>query len=209
MPNSASTSDKFDNVANIYNGPIFQLYYFLAHSACINYLKPYLKDNQSILDIACGTGIFLKKILKQKEGLKLAGIDNSKKMISVARLFGDKIDFREADAENSSFEKDSFDIVTIIDAIYYFPNKEAALSECKRVLRPGGYLFLFYPAIDIIPNFILDQIKLVSRSLFFNLEENSSIVNIKELEKLAGLSGLKLINKKMQTMHRFIIFKKI
>ncbi|MCX6720957.1 MAG: class I SAM-dependent methyltransferase [Candidatus Staskawiczbacteria bacterium] len=204
-----STASKFNKVARIYNTPIFQFYYLFAHKSCINFIKNTIKDNYKILDVACGTGIFLKKINKIKSGLHLSGIDNSEQMISIANKQQDVISFGVASAEKIPFEDNSFDLVTIIDAFYYFQDKKAALSECSRVLKPNQYLFLFYPAFDILPKFILKQIQITSRLLFFNLEEYSALPRLSEVEKIATENHLKTIKKKMLGMHRFILFKKI
>ncbi|MCX6720151.1 MAG: methyltransferase domain-containing protein [Candidatus Staskawiczbacteria bacterium] len=203
-----STADKFNKVAKIYDTPIFQFFYFFAHKSCIQFLRNYIKDNYSILDVACGTGIFLKKINKKYRGLKLCGIDNSEEMISSANKQSGTITFKTASAEKIPFENNSFDLVMVIDAFYYFQDKETALKECSRVLKPDCHLFLFYPAADIFPNFFLKQIKFISRFLFFNLEEYSSFPKMKELEKIAHKANLKLITKKIKSMNRFILFQK-
>ncbi|MGA2417725.1 MAG: methyltransferase domain-containing protein [Candidatus Staskawiczbacteria bacterium] len=203
-----STVYKFDKIAKIYNTPIFQFFYFWAHRSCINFLKNYIEDDLKVMDVACGTGIFLKKIEEQWAGLKLFGIDNSEKMIAIADQKPGNINFSVASAEKIPFEDNSFDLITVIDAFYYFQNKEAALKECSRVLKSKHYLFLFYPAIDIFPKFILKQIQIISRLLFFNLEEYSVFPKIEELKKMAEAANLKLVKKTMRLMHRFILFAK-
>ncbi len=204
-----STAHKFNNVAKIYNTPIFQLYYLWAHKVCINFLKDYIKNDFKILDIACGTGIFLKKISKEKNNLQLFGIDNSEKMIAIANQHPDIANFRTASAGKIPFEDNSFDLITIIDAFYYFQDKEAVLNECYRVLKPNHYLFLFYPDLDIFPKFVLKQIQIISRLLFFNLEEYSKFININNLKNMADKIGFKLIRKETKIMHQFVLSQKI
>jgi len=162
-----STAHKFDKVANIYNTFIFQLYYFSIHRSCIKFLRNYIKDDLKILDVACGTGIFLKKINRKKKRLKLFGIDNSEGMVSMANKNPGTVNFRVASAEKIPFNDNFFDLVAIVDAFYYFQDKVAALKECSRVLKSGGHLFIFYPALDILPKFITKQIQIISR-LFFS-----------------------------------------
>jgi len=207
--NEKSTAHKFDSIARIYNTPIFQLYYLWAHRACINFLKNNVKDDFKILDIACGTGIFLKKIKQVKTNLQLFGIDNSEKMIATAEQYSNKINFKVSGAEKIPFEDNSFDLITIIDAFYYFQDKEAVLKECGRTLKTDGHLFIFYPANDLFPKFILNQIWAASKFLFFNLEEYSEFLKVNEVKKMANTANLELVFKKNKLMHRFILFKKM
>jgi len=50
-----------------------------------------------------------------------------------------------ADASRLPFPDNSFDGVMCIDAFEHFPDPEAAARELRRVLRPGGWLFLSVP----------------------------------------------------------------
>ena len=202
-----STAHKFNKVAKIYNTPIFQFYYLWAHKSCLNFLKGFIKNDFKVLDIACGTGIFLKKINERYKGATLSGIDNSEEMIFVANKNPGAINFNVAGAEKIPFEDNSFDLVTIIDAFYYFQNKEAALKECSRILKRNHCLFIFQPAADIFPKFILKQIQFISKLLFFNLESYSSFPKMYELEKMADEANLKIVIKK-GIINRFILLKK-
>jgi ubiquinone/menaquinone biosynthesis C-methylase UbiE len=201
-------SKRFDRVAKFYNTPFFQFYYVWAHKACINFLKEYIKDGFTIADVACGTGIFLKKISTEHSGLKLFGVDNSEGMISIANKIPGSINFKVASAAKLPFENNSLDLVTIIDAFYYFQDKGAILKECSRVLKPGQHLFIFYPAVDLFPKIFLQFLKIISKFLLFNLEEYSSFPKIKELEQMATLADMKLVIKKMKSLNRFLVFKK-
>jgi ubiquinone/menaquinone biosynthesis C-methylase UbiE len=203
-----NTAHKFNKVAKIYNTPIFQLYYLWAHKACINFLKDYVKDKFKVLDVACGTGIFLRKIDKHYKGLELFGIDNSKEMISIANQYPDVINFMVASADKIPFENNSFDLITIIDAFYYFQDKEAVLKECFRILKPNHSLLIFYPAIDIFPKFILEQIKFFSRLFLMNLEEYSDFIKVKPLKNMAIATNFASVEEKTKLIHRFFIFIK-
>mgnify|MGYP001558513359 CR=1 FL=1 len=203
-----STAHKFDNVAKIYNTPIFQLYYLWAHRVCISFLKNYIEDGFKILDVACGTGIFLEKISKERKNLQLFGIDNSEKMIAIADKYPGVANFKIASAEKIPFEDNSFDLVTIIDAFYYFQDKEAVLKECFRVLKPNQYLFLFYIGADLFPKFLMKEIKIASRLLLYNTEKYSTFISINKLKKITNTTNFSLAVKKMIIMHRFILLKK-
>jgi ubiquinone/menaquinone biosynthesis C-methylase UbiE len=57
--------------------------------------------------------------------------------LSPLRLFT----FRQADAQDLSFPDASFDAVLANHMLYHVPDRPRALSELRRVLRPGGRLY--------------------------------------------------------------------
>lgn len=63
--------------------------------------------------------------------------------------FGISIECFMQDATSMSFPNESFDCVYSISVIEHIPNDEKALTECMRVLKPGG-LFVF--TTDFMPN---------------------------------------------------------
>jgi len=53
---------------------------------------------------------------------------------------------RQGAAEQLPWEDGSFDLVTGLDVVEHLDDDLAGLKEMRRVLRPGGYAFLFVPA---------------------------------------------------------------
>ena len=53
---------------------------------------------------------------------------------------------RQGEAEHLPYEDGSFDLVTGLDVVEHLDDDVAGLREMRRVLRPGGYAFLFVPA---------------------------------------------------------------
>ena len=49
-----------------------------------------------------------------------------------------KITFQHLDAQQLSFEEESFDAVFLYDALQHIEGREKALTECLRVIRPRG-----------------------------------------------------------------------
>lgn len=105
--------------------------------------------DQSILDVACGTGDFSISIAKKASaGTVVTGVDISEGMLAVmegkvrkAGLEG-RIRAELGDCERLRFADASFDRVTIAFGIRNFAHREAALSEILRVLKPGGRLVI-------------------------------------------------------------------
>lgn len=95
-----------------------------------------------ILDLGCGTGKMLK-VLKQFG--ETTGLDSSHKAIAHAKAKAvGKVVF--GDAAKLPFKKDSFDVVTAMELLEHIKDDSGALREWRRVLKPGGVLFVTAPA---------------------------------------------------------------
>ncbi len=55
-----------------------------------------------------------------------------------------------ADASRLPFRSGHFDLVCAFDVIEHLDDDDAALRECRRVLRPGGALFISVPALPLL-----------------------------------------------------------
>jgi len=101
-----------------------------------------------ILDVGTGTGGLIRFILKAigKEGYVLA-IDISPDMIAVAKSkgFPANVELQVMDAHNLNVPDNSFDTVMCNAVFPHFEDKESALRELQRVLRPGGTLVISHP----------------------------------------------------------------
>lgn len=95
------------------------------------------------LEVAVGTGLNLPFY---PADVQLTGVDFSPGMLSRARQraeqLGRVIDLREADAHELPFPDASFDTVVCTYGLCAIPDESRAVSEMKRVLRPGGLLLL-------------------------------------------------------------------
>lgn len=109
----------------------------------IAYLDP--PSGTRLLDVACGTGIVARTAATRLgNNGTVTGIDMNPAMIEVARSTaareGLDIEWSVGMAGELPFPDASFDIVTIQQALQFFPDQPAALRECLRVLTPGGLL---------------------------------------------------------------------
>lgn len=95
------------------------------------------------LEIAVGTGL---NFPHYPPGVDLAGIELSPAMLERARTrsteVGRAIDLRLGDATALAFADQSFDTVVCTFSLCTIPDDAAAVSEVRRVLRPGGRLLL-------------------------------------------------------------------
>ena len=103
--------------------------------------------NPSILDVGCGIGgstLYLaEKFAARATGITLSPVQASraKERAEIANLTS-KVDFQVADALETSFADQSFDLVWSLESGEHMPNKEKFLQECYRVLKPGGMLLM-------------------------------------------------------------------
>jgi ubiquinone/menaquinone biosynthesis C-methylase UbiE len=95
-----------------------------------------VRAGADVLDLGCGAGVLA--LLKRK-AVTLAGVDLSAECASAARRNGYDQTL-SAELTRLPFEDASFDYVVSLDVLGHvgFPEKDAVLSEIRRVLRPGG-----------------------------------------------------------------------
>jgi len=104
-----------------------------------------IDENSSILDLACGTGT-TSFYLSKKYDCKITGIDISKSLIEIARKnlresgIENKINFEVGDALKLPYPNNKFDFVISQAFFILIDNKQKALEEIYRVLKPDGYL---------------------------------------------------------------------
>jgi arsenite methyltransferase len=106
-----------------------------------------LDKGSNILDIACGDGKTATYLAKSLD-LHVSGIDVSEEMINAAIQRAENIgvlmrtDFRVALASKVPYEAQNFNAIISECALCTFYDKEAAMSEISRVLKPRGIVGL-------------------------------------------------------------------
>ena len=107
----------------------------------------HINKDSFVLDVGCGVGI-TPCFLAKKYGCRVVGVDIVEKMVersserAVHEGLEKQIELRVADAQNLPFEDNFFDVV-ITESVTAFPeNKQKAVNEYTRVVKPGGYVCL-------------------------------------------------------------------
>lgn len=111
-------------------------------------------DAQVVLDLCCGSGR-LKNILVGAESV--VGIDVSDVAIEMAKAAhadADLFTFRQMDAHRLDFADEAFDLVVFADAIEHVMRIDEVFAEVRRVLKPGGRMFLTVASRDSVPEFM-------------------------------------------------------
>lgn len=101
------------------------------------------QKNTTVLDIGCGGGMNLKRMLKLSPQGNVCGIDISQESLNKSRKvnakeIGKRCTVKYGSADAIPFGKDTFDIVTAFETIYFWGDMEKSLKEIARVLKPNG-----------------------------------------------------------------------
>ncbi len=94
--------------------------------------------NPQTLDLGCGTGISTREL--QQFSFDVVGADKDAGMIESAKSQSEGVEYIIASAESLPFVSGHFDIITAFTAFHWF-NNDKALTEIKRILKPGGVFF--------------------------------------------------------------------
>ena len=141
-----SVADRYDLMNDLMSGGIHRLW----KSTMIDWLRP--RAGQHFIDVAGGTGDIAFRILERlrADGSAAASrvvvCDLTPAMLAVGRdraidrgiLSG--IEWVNGDAENLPFADRSFDAYTVAFGLRNLTHLDQALTEARRVLRPGGRL---------------------------------------------------------------------
>jgi ubiquinone/menaquinone biosynthesis C-methylase UbiE len=100
-----------------------------------------------LLDVACGTGSFLREVKTNWPRLDVTGLDLSPHYLAVARRAlapWSRTRLVEGAAEAMPFADGEFDVITCVYLFHELPRavQRAVVGEMRRVLRPGGTLIL-------------------------------------------------------------------
>ncbi len=142
----------FDNIAKTYDVANRVLSFGVdkgwRKEACDKTYAYYDRDEIGlILDVACGTGDMCEQ-WKKRAALReivirdIYGIDPSSGMLSVAREKGLDAKFIQAEAKDLPVQDEAADIVSISYGLRNVVDREEALAEFYRVLKPGGMLVI-------------------------------------------------------------------
>lgn len=103
-----------------------------------------------LLELGCGPGFYSRRLGATFEELHVTGIDRSEQLLGRARILAaagrlDNCSFENDDARGLAAPDASFDAVIASRLFIILPERERALAEAYRVLKPGGRLFIAEP----------------------------------------------------------------
>ena len=122
-----------------------------------------VQDGWIMLDIGCGGGTTLKRLIKRSANAQVYGIDISEESVAKARKV-------------NAYEDGKFDLVTAVETVYFWPNLPGCLQEVRRVLKKGGKFAILVEVIE-------------GDSMWTNVVEGMTAYSPEQLKKLLDDAG--------------------
>ena len=102
-----------------------------------------VKDGWTMLDVGCGGGFTIRRLLNRSKDAHVYGIDISEESVTKAKkvnaeVLNKQVFVTQGSAERLPYNNEIFDLVTAVETVYFWPNLPDCLQEVRRVLKPGG-----------------------------------------------------------------------
>lgn len=136
-------------------GRLMLLFMNHGHAPLTNWGLSYVsfRDGMTMLDIGCGGGATLKRLIKRCGKGQAFGIDISEESVAKARevnkaLLDKQVFVQQGSASKLPYKDAQFDHVTAVETIYFWPELPKCLREVRRVLKPGGQFAIMVEVLD-------------------------------------------------------------
>ena len=103
-----------------------------------------IAENADILDVGCGGGANIARLLRRAPKGRVTGIDYSPVSVKKSRevnakaIAAGRCQVLEGSADALPFEEGSFDLVTAFETVYFWPEIEKCFAGVRRTLKEGG-----------------------------------------------------------------------
>jgi demethylmenaquinone methyltransferase/2-methoxy-6-polyprenyl-1,4-benzoquinol methylase len=147
---------RYDLMNDLMSGGLHRLW----KDTLVDQLRP--RDGMDVVDVAGGTGDIALRIRRRAPEARIVVSDINAEMLSVGRDramnrgITEGIDWVTADAERLPFPDATADAATIAFGLRNVTNRDRALAEMRRILRPGGRFLCMEFSRVVVP--LLGQI---------------------------------------------------
>ena len=116
------------------------------HKNLAEWAFPFLniKDGDSILDVGCGGGGHVSRLLAMYPHSMVKGVDYSQtstdmsKKMNIDEIAKGRCEICRGNVINLPYDDGSFDIVTAFETVYYWPQIEVSFKQVLRVMKENG-----------------------------------------------------------------------
>lgn len=128
------------------------------------------------LEVGCGTGHWTDFFINK--GFEITGIDISKNMIDIAQKKNLKdAKFEIINIEDAPYPDNSFDNIFAITSLEFVDNRQKAIEQIYRILKPGGYLLIGCLNINSFIGKTKQSNKVFAQANFFDEEQLFKILS--------------------------------
>ncbi len=144
----------------------------------------------SIAELGCGGGRNARELLRRYPNAKITALDYSEVSTAKAektnrKAIGDgRCQVILGDVSSLPFDKETFDLATAFETVYFWPGLEMCFAEVYRVLKPGGS-FLICNESDGMDAATLKYAKIIEEMNYYTIEQLADVL------KAAGFSEIR------------------
>jgi ubiquinone/menaquinone biosynthesis C-methylase UbiE len=141
----------FDRWSFWYDNLFPTVFYQVVHQRTLEFVQ--LPPQARVLDLGCGTGRFLNRLVSQYPDALGIGLDASPLMLKKARQsiqVRPRLIFIEGRSDRLPFATSEFDAIFCSISFLHYPDPEAVFQEIHRVLKDTGIFHL----ADYLPGFV-------------------------------------------------------
>lgn len=151
--------------------------------------------NDNCLDIGCGGGANVKKLLKKSLYGKVIGIDYSEvsveksKKVNRVAIENNRCEILQGNVRKLPFEDENFEVVTAFETIYFWPEIVESFKEVRRVMKNNGSFIICNEANGEDPELTEKWTKIIKGMIVYNSNE------IQKFLEDAGFRDIKIYKK--------------
>ena len=148
-----------------------------------------IQPQENLLEIGCGAGLLVEQIASHLTTGYVTAIDRSAAMLKMAlkRNAGavalGSAKFLNIEFADSNFKKSEFDKIAAFNVNFFWKNPALELEIIRKILKPGGSLYIFYQAPFEITDKTADPVR-------NNLTKHSFEITNTILKKMKPTSAL-------------------
>lgn len=184
-------------------------------------LRASVRLTDRLLEVGCGESGALRSLVRERlvPEKNIYGIDQSDKATAELKKMLPQAHIQSGDIYRLPFKDNYFDIVLMMEVIEHLANSSVALKEIKRVLKPGGLLYISFPNFSVFPWNVIRKIS-DSAQLpeIINKQPIDNIYTIKEVKgmvmkeefdflSLTGVTYLTAVLTPLESMGEYTLTK--